>query len=65
MIAEIYQTTDPQEALDRINEYGIEYVYIGRQERDTYKLNQPQQINKFRLIMTPVYEQGGVIIFGR
>ncbi len=35
-VAEIYNTPDPQRALDDLHQYGVEYLYVGGVERTTY-----------------------------
>lgn len=74
-IETIYRTTNPEEARALLDKYGIRYVYIGQVERcqGAFFANDqpcttgltPPQIDKFRQFMTPVFEQGQVIIFGR
>ncbi|MCZ7571990.1 MAG: DUF2298 domain-containing protein [Ardenticatenaceae bacterium] len=74
-IETIYRTTNPDEARALLDTYGVQYVYIGQVERcqgPVFRNNQPcaggltpPQIEKFRQFMTPVFERGQVIIFGR
>ena len=64
IIQQIYQNTDAQATRTLIEEWNIDYVVITPAERTTYNLTD-SQINKFREFMTPVFEQGNVIIFGR
>ncbi len=35
-VARIYNTPDPQQALDDLHRYAVEYLYVGGQERSTY-----------------------------
>jgi YYY domain-containing protein len=62
-IATIYQTTDARAAAILIRAYQIDYVYVGQLERNKYRLAQPM-VAKFDRIMTRVYENNSVIIFG-
>jgi YYY domain-containing protein len=63
-IPAIYQSTDATKALQVLDKYNVDYVYIGRLEREKYRLNQAM-INKFAKIMDKVYDQGNVIIYAR
>jgi uncharacterized membrane protein len=64
VIAEIYQSTDPERARDLIDEWGIDYVALTPFEIERYSLA-GRQIEKFRELMTPAFQQGSVTIFGR
>lgn len=74
-IETIYRTTNPDEARALLDKYGVKYVSIGQVERcqgPVFRNSQPcgggltpPQIDKFRQFMTPVFERGQVIIFGR
>jgi len=64
VIEQIYQHTDPQAARALVEEWDIDYVVVTPAERSAYNLTE-RQVNKFRQFMTPVFEQGSVIIFGR
>lgn len=64
MIQTIYQTTNPEEARRLIEELDIDYVAVTPQEVAAYSLT-ADQISKFQSFMTPVFQQGEIIIFGR
>jgi YYY domain-containing protein len=64
LIQTIYQTTNPDEARRLIEELEIDYVAVTPQEIAAYSLT-AEQIEKFQSFMTPVFQQGNVIIFGR
>jgi uncharacterized membrane protein len=59
-IEHLYETRNPQDALDVINRYGIDYIYIGPLERSTYR---PLVEAKFGAFMNLVYQQGEVSIY--
>ncbi len=61
-IAAIYQGTDAGRALALLEAYGVDYVYVGPDERYKYGLTAPM-IDKFDAIMARVYESGEVILF--
>lgn len=61
-ISAIYQETDAGRALTLLEAYGVDYVYVGFEERNKYGLTAPM-IAKFDTIMTRVYESGEVILF--
>ena len=61
-IASIYQTPDKRQAQALLEKYGIEYVYIGRLEREKYQMS-PPALRKFDAIMDLVYDQDGVRIY--
>jgi uncharacterized membrane protein len=63
-IAAIYQSTDSAHVLTLLEQYHIDYVYVGRLEQDKYHLSQPM-IRKFDRIMSRAYENGSVTIFAR
>ncbi len=58
-IKTLYSTPDWQTALAIINQYDIQYIYIGDLERSTY----PVQEDKFRTHLTQVFQQGNVTIY--
>ena len=64
IIEQIYKQTDPQAAKNLVEEWEIDYVVVTQAERNAYNLTE-RQVSKFRQFMTPVFEQGSVIIFGR
>ncbi len=58
-IKTLYSTPDWQAALAILNQYNIQYIYIGDLERSTY----PVQEDKFRTHLTQVFQQGNVTIY--
>jgi len=63
-IEAIYRETDLARIEALLDKYGIEYVYVGRLEREKYRLSQPM-IRKFERLMVRAYENGSVTIFAR
>jgi uncharacterized membrane protein len=59
-VATIYNTTDVQQALDLMDKYEVEYVYVGWIERREYE---EAGLSKFRNFMLPVFENDGVVIY--
>ena len=63
-VARIYNTPSPQEALDIMRKYGVEYVYLGKVERLYYN---PTGLAKFDTgldgALEQVYENRDVRIF--
>ena len=55
----IYRSGSWAETKELLEQYGVRYVYVGNLERSTYTVNEA----KFRRFLTPVYEQGGVVIY--
>lgn len=64
LIERMYTSTDPTEAKELLDQFDVRYVVIAPLERNTYNLTD-EQIAKFREFMTPVVEQGNVIVFAR
>jgi len=58
----LYQTRNWNEAVEILDRYGIDYIYVGYLERNTY---QPLIEAKFEASMQLIYEQGDVRIYGR
>lgn len=58
-IALLYSTVSWEEALAVLQKYDVRYVYIGGLERSTYEV----QEDKFQRNLTPVFQQGDVIIY--
>ncbi len=58
-IERLYVTARWDEAQSIIEQYNIRYIYIGILERVSMPVNE----EKFRLHLTPVFEQGGVVIY--
>ena len=63
-ITAIYQGMDPARVRELLDKYDVDYVYVGQLERNKYHLSQPM-IAKFDRVLQRVYDDGGVIIFGR
>lgn len=63
-IAAIYQSTDPRQVRQLLEQYDIRYVYIGPAERARYGLARPQ-VEKFEAFMLPVFEQADVVVYRR
>ena len=59
-IEHLYETRNPEDALQIIERYNIDYVYIGPLERSTYR---PVVEAKFSSFMDLVYQEGDVSIF--
>jgi len=58
-IRRLYETSSWEEAQTVLSQYGIRYVCVGTLERNTYHLNE----SKFQRHLTPVYQQGQVVIY--
>jgi YYY domain-containing protein len=63
-IEAIYTSADRQRTAELLDQYGIDYVYVGRLERDKYHLN-PSQLRKLEQMLVPVFQQGSVTIYAR
>jgi uncharacterized membrane protein len=61
-IARLYQTSDWREAQRIVELYGIDYVYIGPLERQSY---QPLNETKFSQFMELIYQSDEVLIYAR
>ncbi len=59
-VSRLYTTGDRNEALAIIERYGIEYVYVGRLERDTYGT---AGLAKFAEFMDVAFQNSTVIIY--
>ncbi len=57
-----YSTTDTQAALDVLEKYEVEFVYVGPLERQQY---QPSALEKFGQFMDVAFESGDVTIYQR
>ncbi|MBI5824057.1 MAG: hypothetical protein HZB18_08530 [Chloroflexi bacterium] len=58
-IEKLYATARWDEAQAIIEQYNIRYIYIGIMERVSMPVNE----EKFQLHLTPVFQQGGVVIY--
>ncbi|MFQ6001398.1 MAG: DUF2298 domain-containing protein, partial [Anaerolineae bacterium] len=63
-IETLYTSLDPGETERLLEEYNIEYVYLGPLEISKYNLGRAM-IDKWAAIMDLVYQQGGVTIYRR
>jgi YYY domain-containing protein len=63
-IKTIYTSPDVGETAALLDEYDIQYVYVGPLERSTYQVSQPV-LAKFERLMDVVFQQGEVTIYGR
>jgi uncharacterized membrane protein len=63
-IQRTYQTIDPKETLTYLDKYAIKFVVVGQEEKNMYGLTKTQ-IEKFGKVMTLVFENGDVRIYGR
>lgn len=58
----LYETREWDEAQAILDQYGIDYVYVGPLERATYR---PAAESKFQMHMQTIYENPGVVIYAR
>jgi uncharacterized membrane protein len=63
-IETLYTSLDLEETERLLEEYNIEYVYLGSLEKSKYNLSQAM-IEKWAAIMDLVYQQGEVTIYRR
>ncbi len=61
-VARIYQTLDAQELLTLLDKYAINFVVVGRFERERYSLAKPQ-IEKFGKVMSLAFEEDDTRIY--
>ncbi|NLE76244.1 MAG: hypothetical protein GX605_05775 [Chloroflexi bacterium] len=64
VIERIYRELQPEAARPLLEEYDIDYVYVGALEREKFGLS-PQAVEKFRAFMELVYDEGDVRIYRR
>ncbi|MBC7236164.1 MAG: hypothetical protein H5T69_09995 [Chloroflexi bacterium] len=62
-IQQIYQSPDVEATRRLLKSYGIDYVYLGRLERQKYAVS-PAVVQKFDRLMERVFEQGSVTLYG-
>jgi uncharacterized membrane protein len=63
-IEQIYQSADPQQVLNLLEKYNVEYVYLGPVERDKFDV-QPNTGERLARFLEKVYEGGSVSIYRR
>ncbi len=56
----LYETTNWDEAAQILNDYNVDYVYVGQLEREDFS---GAGLDKFANNMTPIYENGVVTIY--
>ncbi len=56
----LYETTDWNEAVTILNEYSVDYVYVGQLEREDFT---GASLEKFEANLTPIYQNGVVTIY--
>jgi len=64
VIETLYTSPDVERTRTLLDEYDIEYVYVGELEKSTYSVSQPV-LDKFESLMGVVYQEGEVTIYGR
>ncbi|HEM60715.1 MAG TPA: hypothetical protein ENO24_00325, partial [Chloroflexi bacterium] len=64
VIETLYTSPDLERTAALLDEYDVEYVYVGPLERNTYSVSQPV-LTKFEDLMDVVFQQGEVLIYGR
>jgi len=62
VIDTIYRDTNWRQVQTLVEEYGVDYIYVGQLEREKYQLP-PRATRKFERFMDLVYDQGGVQIY--
>jgi uncharacterized membrane protein len=62
-IAAVYQGADAWQTWTLLEQYGVDYVYLGPLEKSRYQPS-PVALNKLDRLLTRVYENNGVIIYG-
>jgi len=63
-IEAIYTSLDAGLTASLLDQYGIDYVYVGRLERDRYHLN-PSQLRKLGEVMSIAYSNESVTLYSR
>jgi YYY domain-containing protein len=61
-IESLFRSRSWPQARQVLERYGIDYVYVGPLERSTYGI---VRTNLFNAFMTPIYDQGDVVIYQR
>jgi len=64
VIETLYTSPAVESSRALLDEYDIEYVYVGELEKSTYNVSWPV-LDKFESLMEVVYEGGEVTIYGR
>jgi YYY domain-containing protein len=60
----IYRTARPDELHTLLDQWGIDYVYVGALERNKYKISDVT-LGRFESVLKQVYDQDGVRIYAR
>ena len=64
MIEKVYRSAPAQEIPEILDEWDIEYVFVGPAEYSKYSLT-PQTLARLDRVMELVFEQGSVRIYQR
>ncbi len=64
LLTQFFQTTDPRQAQQVLDQFGVEYVIVGSAERERFGGRGPQ-LTKFDRFMDPVFKSGDTIIYRR
>jgi YYY domain-containing protein len=64
-IRRIYKSLDTAEVLRLFEKYDVRYVFVGHLENKDFYEYDLNGLEKFKSIMDPVYDKGGVLIFER
>ena len=60
----LYKSPDSDEALAILrSKYNVEYIYVGKLEKERYLAESLQEFASHPEIYTPVYENQGVVIY--
>ena len=63
IIDQIFRTTDPRQAQQLLDQFGVEYVVYGSTERERYGPSRSPQVTKFERFMDPVFRAGDTVIY--
>jgi uncharacterized membrane protein len=59
----IYKSPDSDEALALLRKYNVEYIYVGKLEKERYEAESLLKFASHPERYTPVYENQGVVIY--
>jgi uncharacterized membrane protein len=62
-VNQIYASPDSDEALSLLKKYNVEYVYVGKVEKENYPAESLQKFASDPERYQPIYEKDGVIIY--